>query len=216
MTGLVPPGAPLVLGAEAPVARRRGRRIKATGWYRAAVRSPKPHGIRGFGRNGVVMRRLLPVPWSRRVGAVPWLTPLGRPAEKHAPRRPKTRSDGVRQMLQPVRRWLPGHRLVWVVDGGCAAVSLARACITPPVVRGSRRRWEAALYQPPGPQPPGQRGPTPRQGPRHRRGQAWAERADTPWDTVAGAWSGGQRQPLGVFSHTALGYTPRLLPVAIR
>jgi DDE superfamily endonuclease len=216
MTCLVPPGAPMALGADDTVERRSGRRIQAKGGDRAAVRSTKKPVICCFGLQWVVMMLWIPVPWSRRVWAVPFLTTLGRPAEKHAQRRHKTSIDWGRQMMQPVRRWLPGHRLVLVVDGGFAAVSLALAWITQPVVMVSRRRWDAALYHPPGPQPPGQRGPKPRQGTRQRSWQAWAERADTPWETVEVDWYGGQRQHLWVFSHTALWYTPRLPPVAIR
>jgi hypothetical protein len=64
-------------------------------------------------------------------------------------------------MMKQVRRWLPGHRLVLVVDGGFAAVALALACVKHHVVMVSRLRWDAALYHPPGPQPPGKRGPKP-------------------------------------------------------
>jgi hypothetical protein len=46
--------------------------------------------------------------------------------------------------------------------------------------------------------------------------QGWAERSDTPWETVEVNWYGGQRKTLWVFSRTALWYTPRLPPVAIR
>jgi hypothetical protein len=80
----------------------------------------------------------------------------------------------------------------------------------------SRLRSDAALYHPPGPQPPGKRGPTPLKGQRQRRVQEWAERADTPWDTVEGEWYQGARKTLWVFSRTALWYTPRQSPVAIR
>src|SRR5688572_26059846 len=37
--------------------------------------------------------------------------------------------DRVRQMRPQVRRWLPKRRVVVVVDGGFAAVSLALACV---------------------------------------------------------------------------------------
>ena len=46
--------------------------------------------------------------------------------------------------------------------------------------------------------------------------QGWAERSDTPWETVDVTWYGGQRKKLWVFSRTALWYTPRLPPVALR
>ena len=82
--------------------------------------------------------------------ALPFLTTLCRSAEKRTQRRHKTSVDWVRQMMKQVRRWLPGQRLVLVVDGGFAAVSLALVCVKQQVVMVSRLRWDAALYHPPG------------------------------------------------------------------
>jgi DDE superfamily endonuclease len=216
ITLLVPPGATIVFGADATVERRRGRKITAKGCYRDAVRSTKHHVIRCFGLKWVSMMLLVPVPWSRRVWALPFLTALCWPADQGRQRRHKTSIDWVRQMMKQVRRWLPGRRLVLVVDGGFAAVALALACVTQRVIMVSRLRWDAALYHPPGPQPPGKRGPKPLKGKRQRGLQGWAERSDTPWEMVEVAWYRGERKQLWVFSRTALWYTPRWLPVAIR
>jgi DDE superfamily endonuclease len=216
VTHLVPPGAPIVLGADDTVERRSGRQITAKGCYRDAVRSTKKHVIRCFGLKWVVMMLLVPVPWARRVWALPFLTALCRPVEQAKPRRHKTSVDWVRQMMQQVRRWLPGRPLVLVVDGGFAAVSLALACVKSQVTMVSRLRWDAALYHRPVPHPPGKRGPKPLKGRRQRCLQAWAERAETPWETVEVDWYGGRRKPLWVFSHTALWHTRGLPPVDIR
>jgi hypothetical protein len=216
LTLLVPPGATIVLGADDTVERRSGRKIRAKGCDRDAVRSSHTHVIRCFGLKWVSMMLLVPVPWSRRVWAWPFLSALCWPAQKGGRRRPKTSIDWVRQMMKQVRRWLPGQRLVLVVDGGFAAVSLALACVTHHVVMVSRLRWDAALDHPPEPQPPGKRGRKPTKGPRQRSLQAWANRSDTPWETVEVDWYGGQRKTLWVFSHTALWYTPGLPPVDIR
>jgi hypothetical protein len=91
-------------------------------------------------------------------------------------------------MRQHARRGLPGRRLGLVVAGGVAAVSLALAWVHNNVGMVARWRWEAALDPPPGPQPPGTRGPQPLQGQRQRRVQGWAEGADPPWATVEGDW----------------------------
>jgi hypothetical protein len=216
LTVLVPPGATIVLGADDTVERRSGRKIRAKGCYRDAVRSTKKHVIRCVGLKWVAMMLLVPVPWSRRVWALPFLTALCWPERPRGRQRHKTSVDWVRQMMKQVRRWLPGRRLVLVVDGGFAAVSLALACVNNKVVMVSRLRWDAALYHPPGLQPPGKRGPKPAKGQRQRRLQGWAERSDTPWETVEVSWYGGERKPLWVFSRTALWYTPRQPPVAIR
>src|SRR5919106_14472 len=195
---LVPPGVTIVLGADDTVERRNGRRITAKGCYRDAMRSTKKHVIRCFGLKWVSMMLLVPVPWSRRVWALPFLTTLCWPAEKRGQRRHKTSIDWVRQMMKQVRRWLPGRRLVLVVDGGFAAVALALACVTHHVTMVSRLRWDAALHHPPGPQPPGKRGPKPTKGQRQRSLQSWAERADTPWETVEVVWYGGHLKTLWV------------------
>jgi DDE superfamily endonuclease len=151
ITLLVPPGAAIVFGADDTGERRSGRKIRAQGCYRDAVRSTKKHVIRGFGLKWVAMRLLVPVPWSRRVWALPFLTALCWPAEPSPRRRHKTRVDWVRPMMTQVRRWLPGRRLVVVGDGGFAAVSLAIACVKHHVTMVSRLRWDAALYHPLGP-----------------------------------------------------------------
>jgi hypothetical protein len=115
---LVPSGAPIVLGADDTVERRSGRKITAKGCYRDAVRSSQKYVIRCFGLKWVSMMLLVPVPWSRRVWALPFLTALCGPAEQGQRRRHKTRVDWVRQMMHQVRRWLPGRQLVLVVAGG--------------------------------------------------------------------------------------------------
>jgi DDE superfamily endonuclease len=216
ITLLVPPEAALVIGADDAVERRSGRKIRAKGCYRDAVRSTKKHVIRCFGLKWVSMMLLVSVPWSRRGWALPFLTVLCWPAEKHSRRRHKTSVDWVRQMMKQVRRWLPNRRPVLVVDGGFAAVVLALACVRNRVAMVSRLRWDAALYHPPGPQPRGKRGPKPLKGKRQRSLQGWAERSDTPWETAEVDWYGGQRKPLWLFSRTALWYPPGLPPVAIR
>ena len=76
-------------------------------------------------------------------------------------RRHKTSGDWVQQMMPQVRCWLPGYRLVLVVDGGVAALSLALAWAKRQVVMVSRLRSDAVLYHPPGPQSPGKRVPKP-------------------------------------------------------
>ena len=146
------------LGADDTVERRCGRRITTKGCDREAVRSSKTHVIRCFSLKWVLMMRLVPVPWSQRVWALPLLTAWCWPAQKGDRRRHKTSINWVRPMMKQVQHWLPGQRLVWVVDGDFAAVSRALACVTHHGVRVSRRRWEAAWYHPPEPPPPGKRG----------------------------------------------------------
>ena len=144
ITLLVPPGATIVLGADDTGDRRAGRQIRAKGCDREAGRSSHTPVLRCFGLTWGSMRLLVPVPWSRRVWALPLLTAWGGPAEASKRRRHTTSGAWVRPRMQQVRRWRPGRRLVWVADGGLAAVALALAWVKPQVVMVSRLRWAAA------------------------------------------------------------------------
>ena len=213
---LVPPGAALVLGADDRVERRSGRQIKAKGCSRAAVRASKKHELPWFGLKGVALMGRVPVPWAQRVWALPFWTVRCWPPKSPHQGRHKTRVDWVGQMMKQARRWLPKRLLVLVVDGGFAAVALALACRESQVVRVSRLRLDAALSHPPVLHPPSKRGRKPTQGQRQRSLKIWAARTDTPWQETLVDWYGGQRKRLGVFSRSALGYTPGWAPVAIR
>jgi DDE superfamily endonuclease len=213
---LVPPGAAIVVGADDTLERRSGRKIKAKGCYRDAVRSSKKHVVRCFGLKWVSLMLLVAVPWARRVWGLPFLTALCWPAKSPPQRRHKTSVDWVRQMLKQVRHWLPQRLLVLVVAGGFAAVALALACGEHQLTMVARLRLDAALSHPPTPQPKGKRGRKPTKGTRQRRLKMWAARSDTPWEKLTSEWDGGQRKVLWVFSRTALWYTPGWAEVAIR
>jgi hypothetical protein len=185
---LVPPGAAIVLGADDTVERRSGRKIKAKGCYRDAVRSSKKHVVRCFGLKWVALMLLVPVPWARRVWGLPFLTVLCWPVKSPHQRRHKTSGDWVRQMMKQVRRWWPQRLLVLVVDGGFAAVALALACGASQVTMVARLRLDAALYHPPTPQPQGKRGRKPTKGTRQRSLQVWAAHSDTPWEKLESEW----------------------------
>jgi hypothetical protein len=212
VTRLVPSGAPMVLGADDTVAHRRGRPSTATGGSRAAVRSTRAPVIHGCGVTWGVRRLWIPRPWARRVWAWPCRTARCQPAEHATPRRHKPSVDGVRPRRRHARRWLPGRPLVWGVEGGWAAVSLAWAGGHSQGTMGSPRRWEAALSYQPGPQLPGQRGPQPTTGTRQRRVPAGAERPETPWETVIVDGSRGPRTTLGMFSPPGLWHMPGVPP----
>jgi len=213
---LVPAGVPVVLGADDTVERRSGRKITAKGCYRDAVRSSRKHVVKCFGLKWGSLMVLVPVPWARRVWALPFLTALCQPKGKAHKGRDNTSVDWLRQMMMQARRWLPTRLLVLVVDGGFAAVALALACVDSQVTMVARLRLDAALYHPPAPQPPSKRGRKPTKGKRHRSLKVWAARSDTPWEELEVDWYRGERKALWIFSRTALWYTPGQAPVAIR
>jgi hypothetical protein len=204
---LIPRDWPIALAVDDTIERRGGRRIKARGCYRDAVRSSRKHVVKCFGLRWIALMVLVPVPWSRRAWALPVLTTLSWPEGAGRRRGHKTSVAWARQMVLQVRRWLPERELILVADGGYAAVELAHACRRHRVTLICRLRLDAALYDPPGPRPAGKRGPKPKKGPRQRRSTEWAESGDTPWEAVEVDWYGGERREMRVFSRTGLWYT---------
>ena len=73
---LLPPGWPVLVGIDETVERRDGRRIKAKGCYRDAVRSSEKVVVKCYGLQWISMMLLVPLPWSSRVWALPFLTVL--------------------------------------------------------------------------------------------------------------------------------------------
>jgi hypothetical protein len=216
IVAILPGDTPIILAADDTIERRNGRLITAKGCYRDPVRSSQRHTVLCFGLKWVAMSVLIPVPWAERVWALPFLTALSWPEGKGPHRRHKTSIDWVRQMVGQVRRWLPGRRLVLVVDGGFAAVALAGSCIRREVTMVCRLRLDAALYHPPGPQPSSNRGPKPKKGAKQRTPKQWLARGDTPWESVEVAWYGGGRKTLHVLSRVGLWHARGLAPVEIR
>jgi hypothetical protein len=84
---LRPPGSAHCAESRSHRDRRSGQKISAEGCHRDAVRSTKKHSIRCFGLKRVVMMRLVPVPRSRHVWALPFLAALCGPADKATRRR---------------------------------------------------------------------------------------------------------------------------------
>ncbi len=69
---------------------------------------------------------LVPIPWTGRVWALPFLSALA-PSERYAAERGKRHkklTDWARQMLLLVRRWYPEREIVVVADRTYASLKL--------------------------------------------------------------------------------------------
>ena len=74
-------GGALVFGIDETLERRWGKKIKAKGIYRDAVRSSHSHFVKCSGLRWINLMWLAPVPWAQRVWALPVLTALA-PSER--------------------------------------------------------------------------------------------------------------------------------------
>lgn len=72
----VPANAPIVVGLDETIERRRVAKTAAKGIYRDLVRSSKEFFVKCSGLRWMSMMVLLPIPWACRVWALPFFTVL--------------------------------------------------------------------------------------------------------------------------------------------
>jgi hypothetical protein len=215
----VPENAPVVVGIDETIERRRGSKIAARGIYRDAVRSSKEFFVKTSGLRWISMMLLTPIPWAGRVWALPFLTVLA-PSERYHDQRKKTHktiTDWARQMIRQVHRWLPTRHLIIVADGSYAVVAfLANLVRLPQVTLVTRMRLDAALYDPAPQREAGKKG---RPAVKGQRQPTLAKRLADPktvWQKRTVSWYGGITRTVEIATGTALWYHPGIPPVAIR
>ena len=109
---------PVVIGIDDTIERRWGHKIAARGVYRDPVRSSHGHFVKTSGLRWLSVMAMVPVPWTRRRWALPFLTILA-PSERYNTahrRRHKKLTDWARQAILQVRRWLPKRKIVVVAN----------------------------------------------------------------------------------------------------
>jgi hypothetical protein len=131
------------------------------------VRSSQSHFVKASGLRWLSLMLLTPIPWAKRVWALPFLTALA-PSERYYEgrrRKHKKLTDWARQMLFQVRRWLPGRQLVVVADASFAVIELLwqMTRLANPICMITRFRLDAALYEPAPPRTEGQKGRPPQE-----------------------------------------------------
>jgi hypothetical protein len=206
----VPDDAPIVVGLDEHIERRRGAKIAAKGIYRDAVRSSKSFFVKTSGLRWVSMMLLAPIPWAKRVWALPFLTVLAPSERYHQQRgkRHKTLPDHARQMIKQLRRWLPEAVLVVVADSTYAVIELLAVCVRLPqsVTVVTRLRLDAALYDPAPERTPGTRGAPRKKGARQKTLTKRLGAPETLWEEVVVAWYGGGTRLVELATGTAVWY----------
>jgi hypothetical protein len=163
---------------------------------------------------------LTPIAWANRVWALPCLTVLC-PSERfyaQRGRRHHTVLERAWQIIQLVRRWWPGREVVFVADSSFAALEwLALVARLPGVSVITRLRLDAALYDPPPPRNPGQRGRPRLKGQRRPTLEAVLADDKTQWSKLTvDDWYGEGPREVEVATDTAIWYHAGKPPVAIR
>lgn len=218
LVALVPMPCPIIIGIDDTIERRKGEKIKAKGCYRDPVRSTEKYVIRCFGLKWLSMMLIVPVPWSERCWALPFLTVLA-PSEKaneEAGRRHKTTVDWATQMIKQVRRWLKERSIILVGDGTFACIGFAHECIQLGVTLISRLRLDARLFDFPGQEVPGKKGPKPSKGKRLPKLEGLVDDPKQTWGEADVKWYGGVIKHISFLTGVCLWHTPGEKPVLIR
>jgi len=216
----VPADAPVVLGLDDHIERRRGAKIAAKGIYRDAVRSSKSFFVKTSGLRWVSLMLLAKVPWAQRTWALPFLTVLA-PSERYHQERDmphKHLTDHARQMIAQVRRWLPERIVVVAADSSYAAIELLAACagLPRPVTIVTRLRLDAALYEPAPPREKGKKGAPRKKGARLPTPAQRIDDPETAWEAVTVRWYGGTTRQVELATGTAVWYHSGMPVVPIR
>jgi hypothetical protein len=213
-----PGDGPLVFAVDDMVERRWGPKIKARGIYRDPVRSSRGFFVKTSGLRWVSLMFLPHIPWARRVWGLPFLTVLA-PSERYSAtrgRRHKSVVDWARQMILQLARWLPGRRLVVLMDLSYTGQKLLGA-IRRHVTVVAQMRLDSRLHAPPPPRLPGQRGGLRKVGERLPSLKDRLADPLTRWMAVrVSGWYGQRDVDLLVATGTALWYYPGNPAIPIR
>jgi len=216
----LPVGVPLLLAVDETLERRRGSKIKYKGWFRDAIRSTAKHVSKSLGIRWICLAVLIPVPWSNRLWALPFMVipALGPKTSAKLKKRHRTIVDWAIIMVRKVRCWQPGREIVLVGDGSYAAVTLVQYCQRrkQPVKLVSRLRLDARLFDFPGPQPKGKRGPKPKKGARQPKLASRLTDPKTRWQSLKIPWYGGEEKVIEIVTGKFLWHRRGIDPVPIR
>jgi hypothetical protein len=166
---------------------------------------------------------LVPVPWSRRRWALPFLAfPTFTPAISVKLGKPhRTAPERTEGLIRLIRRWQPQRTIEVVGDSSFAVLRLAHACGAIRVRLISRLVLNAQLYDPPPVRPASTPGVKPKKGPRQpklcdRLDVTTVAAGHTAWERQVVAWYGHQQRLLDVATGTALWHTDGCDPLPIR
>jgi hypothetical protein len=212
---------PIVVGIDDTIERRWGAKIKARGIYRDPVRSSHSHFVKTSGLRWLSLMLLVPIPWAKRVWALPFLTVLA-PSERYYQgkrRTAKKLTDWAQQALLQVRRWLPTRDLVIVADSSFAVIALLARLrrMANPVCMITRFRLDAGLYEAAPARKAHQQGRPRVKGHRLPSLDTIAQQRETRWKrTTIPEWYGEGAREIELVSNTAVWYHTGLPPVPIR
>ena len=210
---------PIVLDIDETLERRKGKRIRAKGYYRDAVRSSKSQLVKASGLKWLVMSLSVKIPFIPRVLALPFLTVLeySKKDDEQRKRRHKTTIMWTSQMIAKVRKWVGKARsIILVGDGGFASGQLAIDCIRYAITLVTHLKMNAALFDFPPDKVPGMRGRPPKKGHRLFNFKQMLSIKELVWKEVEVIAYGGEKRKVRYVSNTSMWGADGSTPIPIR
>jgi hypothetical protein len=198
--------------------RRKGKKIRAKGYYRDAVRSSRSQVVNTMGLKWLVMALSFRFNFAKRAFALPFLTVL-EPSEKSSKKQGKphkTTLDWSIQMVMQLVRWAPGIPFILVGDGGFACAKLAWTCLKYNMALVSRLKMNARIYALPEETPPGKRGRKPKKGQRLISFKEMLKMEDLPWEEIEIAGYEGKKKKIKYLTNTSMWGADGFCPIPIR
>jgi hypothetical protein len=198
--------------------RRKGKKIRAKGYYRDAVRSSRSKTVNTTGLKWLVMALSFRFNFAVRAFALPFFTVL-EPSErstKKQGKRHKTTLDWSIQMVKQLVRWAPAVPFILVGDGGFACAKLAWTCFKNNIALVSRLKMNARIYALPEEAPAGKRGRKPKKGQRLISFKEMLTMDDLPWKDAEIAGYDGKKKKVKYLTNTAMWGADGFCPIAIR
>jgi DDE superfamily endonuclease len=218
IVNMIGAGNPLVFFIDETLERRKGRMIKAKGYYRDAVRSSKNVVVKSSGLKWLTLAISWRFPFSERYFALPFMTVLEPSAksDKAAKRRHKTTLQWTIQMLIQVVRWLKNTPIILVGDGGFACGELAWRCLKLKICLITRLKMNARLYDLPPLDIPGKRGRKKTKGAKLFSFKEMVNMPDLGWTEITVEGYGKKKKRLKYISNTSLWGVDSFHPLPIR
>lgn len=206
----------VVIAVDEHLERRQGRKIKAKGYYRDAVRSTKKCVVKCPGLKWITVMVLKKLPWHSRLFALPFMTILApsKKANEEIGKKHKTTIDWTIQLLKQIRKWLPNRRIILSTDGGFANALLGWVTIRQKTHLVSRLRQDARLFDFPKERlGPGRKA---KKGVRLMTPRDMFKREDLEWKKVEVSWYGGQIKVVQYVTFTCLWHVEGNDPLPVR
>ena len=198
--------------------RRKGKKIRAKGYYRDAIRSSKSRVVNTTGLKWLIMALSFRFNFAKRAFALPFFTVL-EPSEKSTKKQGKqhkTSLDWSVQMVLQLVRWAPAIAFILVGDGGFACAKLAWTCLKHNIALVSRLKMNARIYAIPEETPASKRGRKPKKGARLVSFKEMLKMENLPWEEVEIVGYDGKKKRVKYLTITSLWGADGFSPVPIR